>query len=200
LDRVVLVDSLEDARRVVAAFPDLRAVTGEGDLLGSSWACGGAGDAPSMLEVRAALEDAEKSCADLAHRGDRLRFALSAAAQDAQQAHDDVDDALAALHESDARLAAVAERLGQLGTGARAAVEEADRLQRGVQEAMTARDRDLEGLAELEERLAAAQAAPAESDPDPAERDRFAAEVTTARAAEVEARLAVRTGEERTHA
>ena len=79
-------------------------------------------------------------------------------------------------------------------------VAAADSWQRGVQEAMTARDRDLEGLAELEERLAAAQAAPAESDPDPAERDRYAAEVTTARAAEVEARLAVRTGEERTHA
>jgi chromosome segregation protein len=205
LDRVVLVDSLEDARQVVAAAPDLRAVTVEGDLLGSSWACGGAGDAPSMLEIRAALEEAEKSYAELAHRGDRLRFALSAAADDARRAQDDVDDALAALHESDARLAAVAERLGQLGAAAQAAVAEADRLQRGVQEAMTARDRDLEGLAELEERLAAAESATTQtdgavSDPDPGERDRLAADVITARAGEVEARLAVRTGEERTQA
>ena len=200
LDRVVLVDSLDDARQVVAAAPELRAVTADGDLLGSSWACGGAGDAPSQLEVRAALEEAEKSCADLAHRGDRLRFALSAAADDARRAQDEVDDALGALHESDARLAAVAERLGQLGAAARAAVAEADRLQRGVQEAMTARDRDLEGLAELEERLSAAESAPTESDPDPSERDRLGAEVIAARASEVEARLAVRTGEERTQA
>ena len=205
LDRVVLVDSLAEAQDIVAGAPELRAVTCAGDLLGSSWASGGAGDAPSALEVRAAFEEADRSCNELAHRGDRLRFALSAAAEEARRAQDDVDDALAALHESDARLAAVAERLGQLGAAARAAAAEADRLQRGVQEAMAARDRDLEGLAELEERLTAAEAASVQSDgalsdPDPGDRDRLAAEVITARASEVEARLAVRTGEERTQA
>src|SRR5581483_3471429 len=100
----------------------------------------------------------------------------------------------------DARLAAFAERLGQLGAGARAAVAEADRLQRAVHEAMEARDRDLQGLAALEERLAAAESAPADTDPDPSARDRVAADVITARAREVGARLAVRTGEERTQA
>jgi chromosome segregation protein len=200
LDRVALVDTLDDARTLVEAVPEIRAVTAAGDLLGSTWACGGAGDAPSLLEVRAALEDAEKTSAELAHRGDRLRFALSAAADDARHAQDEVDDALGGLHESDARLAAVAERLGQLGAAARAAAAEAERLQRAVHEAMAARDRDLEGLAELEERLAAAQTAPTDSDPDPTERNERAAQVAGARAAEVEARLAVRTGEERSHA
>ena len=200
LNRVALVDTLDDARSLVEAVPEVRAVTAAGDLLGATWACGGAGDAPSLLEVRAALEEAEKNYADLAHRGDRLRFALSAAAEEARRAQDEVDEALGALHESDARLAAVAERLGQLGAAARAAAAEADRLQRAVQEAMTARDRDLEGLAELEERLAAAQAAPADSDPDPTDRDQLAVQVVGARSAEVEARLAVRTGEERSQA
>ncbi|HEX4655473.1 MAG TPA: chromosome segregation protein SMC [Mycobacteriales bacterium] len=200
LDRVALVDTLDDARTLVEAVPEIRAVTAAGDLLGSTWACGGAGDAPSLLEVRAALEDAEKTSAELAHRGDRLRFALSAAADDARHAQDEVDDALGGLHESDARLAAVAERLGQLGAAARAAAAEAERLQRAVHEAMAARDRDLEGLAELEERLAAAQTAPTDSDPDPTERNERAAQVAGARAAEVDARLAVRTGEERSHA
>ena len=200
LDRVALVDSLQDARALVEALPEVRAVTAAGDLLGATWASGGAGDAPSVLEIRAALEEAETACADLSHRGDRLRFALSAAADEARRAQDEVDDALGSLHESDARLAAVAERLGQLGAAARASAAEAERLERSVQEAMTARDRDLEGLAELEERLAAAEAAPADSDPDPAERDRLAAEVTAARATEVDARLAVRTGEERSEA
>ncbi|MDQ1695350.1 MAG: chromosome segregation protein, partial [Frankiaceae bacterium] len=200
LDRVVLVSDLPAARRLVAAQPGVRAATAEGDLLGADWAVGGSGDAPSLLEVRAAFAEAEQKFAELSHRGDRLRFALSAAVDDASQAQDDVDDALAALHESDARLAAFAERLGQLGAAARAAVGEADRLQRGVQEAMEARDRDLQGLAALEERLAAAEAGPADDDPDPGERDRIAAAVITARATEVESRLAVRTGEERTHA
>jgi chromosome segregation protein len=205
LDRVALVHDLEAARALVAAEPDVRAATVDGDLLGGHWAVGGAGDARSLLEVRAAYAEAEEQFAELGHRGDRLRFALSAAAEEARRAQDEVDEALGALHESDARRAAHAERLGQLGTAARAAVAEAERLQRAVEEAMQARDRDLEGLAALEERLAAAEADSAQSDgalsdPDPAERDRHAAAVITARAAEVEARLAVRTGEERSSA
>jgi chromosome segregation protein len=49
----------------------------------------------------------------------------------------------------------------------------------------------------LELRLAAAREAPAEPERDPAERDRLARAAADARAAEVEARLAVRTAEER---
>ena len=210
LDRVVLVPDLAAARAVVESVPGIRAATEDGDLLGESWAVGGSGGAPSFLEVRAAYAEAEQEFADLAHRGDRLRFALSAVAEEARRAQDDVDEALAALHESDARLAAVAERLGQLGAASRAAVAESERLQSAVQEAMAARDHDLQGLAALEERLAAAEAASSQSDgaqpdgtlsdPDTTERDRLAVAVVTARSAEVEARLAVRTGEERTQA
>jgi chromosome segregation protein len=200
LDRVALVADLDAARRLVADLPQVRAATAAGDLLGEHWAVGGAGDAPSLLEVRAAFTEAEAEYDELAHRGDRLRFALSAAADEARRAQDDVDDALAMLHESDARLAAHAERLGQLGAAARAAAGEAERLQRGVEEAMAARDRDVEGLAALEERLAAVEATPDDVEPDPGPRDQIAAQVITARAAEVEARLAVRTGEERSHA
>jgi chromosome segregation protein len=198
LHRVVVVATLEDARDLTAVEPGLRAVTTDGDLLGGAWAVGGSASTPSLLEVQAALTEAERECGELAHRADRLRFALSAAAEEAHRAQDDADDALAALHESDARLAAVAERLGQLGTSARAAADEADRLARSVEEAQAARDRDLEGLAALEERLAAAAVAPEDDEPDTAERDRLGGLVSAARASEVESRLAVRTGEERT--
>jgi chromosome segregation protein len=197
LERVAVVTDLDEARRLTASEPGLRAVTAEGDLLGAAWAVGGSASTPSLLEIRAAHAEAERECADLGHRADRLRFALSAAAEETRRAQDDADDALAALHESDARLSAVAERLGQLGTAARAAADEAERVQRAVEAAKDARDHDLAGLAALEERLAAAEAAPDEHDPDVAERDRLAAVVTSSRTAEVEARLAVRTGEER---
>ncbi len=200
LDRVAVVPDLDAARGLVAALPAVRAATAAGEMLGAAWAIGGSGDAPSVLEVQAAFAEADKDHTELGHRADRLRFAISAAAEEAHRAQDGVDAALSALHESDARLAAVAERLGQLGAAARAAAAEADRIERAVQEAREARDRDLEGLAALEERLAAAEAAPAESEPDPGDRDRLAEAVGAARAAEVDARLAVRTGEERTEA
>jgi chromosome segregation protein len=200
LDRTAIVGDVDDARRLVGARPDLRAVTAAGDIVSTGWSAGGSSAAPSLLEVRAAHSEAEQMLADLGHRADRLRFALSAATEDATRAQDEVDAAIAELHESDARLAAVAERLGQLGAAARAAASESERYSRGVEEASVARDRDLEGLAALEARLEAAQAAPADQVPDETEHARIEALMVAARASEVEARLAVRTGEERAHA
>src|SRR4051794_20704693 len=200
LHQVVLVRDLDEARRLVDEMPSARAATPYGEVLGTAWAVGGSGGAPSLLEVRAAYDEAEQTFADLGHRADRVRFALAAAAEETKAAQVLVDDALTALHESDARLAAIAERLGQLGTSARAATGEAERLQRAVEEAHQARERDLAGLASLEERLTAAETAPADDEPDGRERDRLAGLVTAARVSEVEARLAVRTGEERSQA
>ncbi len=196
LDRVVLVDDLNRARQVVAANPDLRAATAAGDLLGAAWASGGVGGA-SLLETQLAHDDAVRAVDELTQQAERLRFAVAAAREARAAAQADVDAAIARLHESDARLAAVAERLGQLGAAARAAGDEAQRLEAAVADAQAARDRDVEGLTALEERLSAAQAAPADSEPDSEARDAAAVALGAARAAEVEARLAVRTGEER---
>jgi chromosome segregation protein len=200
LERTAIVADVDAARRLVDAQPDVRAVTTDGDVLGAGWSSGGSSTSPSLLEVQAAYTESEQALAELSHRADRLRFALSAAADDVRRAQDEHDAAVAELHESDARLAAVAERLGQLGAAARAAAGESDRLARTVEEASQARDHDLEGLAALEERLAAAQAAPTEESPEATERDRLAAQLTDGRTVEVEARLAVRTGEERSRA
>jgi chromosome segregation protein len=200
LGDTVVVDDLSSARRLVDANPRLRAVTREGDLLGAGWASGGSGSAPSLLEVRAAYVETEAHLRDLGHQAERLRFALAAADEQVGHAQDAVESALADLHESDARMAAIAERLGQLGAAARAAAGETERYARGIEEAVGARDSDLEGLAALEERLAAAQALPDDEPPDETERYRVEALVVDARAGEVEARLAVRTGEERADA
>jgi chromosome segregation protein len=200
LDRTALVPDIAAAQHLVSATPDVRAVTAEGDVLGVGWSAGGSSAAPSLLEVRAAHSEAEQLLAELGHRADRLRFALSAATEEATRAQDELDAAISELHESDARMAAVAERLGQLGASARAAASETERYARGIEEASAARDRDLEGLAALEARLAAAQAVPDDVRPDETERHRVDALVVAARATEVEARLAVRTGEERADA
>jgi chromosome segregation protein len=200
LDRTAVVADVAAAQALVAGNPDVRAVTTDGDVLGVGWSAGGSSAAPSLLEVRAAHSEAGQMVDQLSHDADRLRFALSAATEQAGRAQEDLDLAVADLHESDARLAAIAERLGQLGAAARAAVSETERYTRGVEEASDARDRDLEGLAALEARLVAAEQAPDDAAPDESERNRLDGLVVAARAGEVEARLAVRTGEERAHA
>ena len=62
-----------------------------------------------------------------------------------------------------------------------------------------ARERDLSGLAELEERLERAESAP-EEEPDTTELEGLAEKASDARRAETEARLALRTNEERARA
>ena len=200
LRRVAVVGSLDEARALVERFPDVRAVTGDGDLLGAHWAVGGSATAPSLLEVQAAVDEAAARHDEAQQRQERLRFEVQAARADVEQAQAGVQAALDQLHASDARMAALSEQLGLLASAARAAEAEAGRLEQARVRAEEARDRDVSGLAELEERLALAEQAPADEEPSTELRDRLAAEATAARAAEVEARLAVRTGEERARA
>ncbi|BEP16559.1 chromosome segregation protein SMC [Acidothermaceae bacterium B102] len=200
LERILLVDDLDQARAVVEADARLRAVTRDGDLLGAEWSVGGSAGAPSLLEVQAAVDEADAMLAEVTQRGERLRVALAAADEERVALRAQVESTLEGLNASDARMAAFAEQLGRLGGAARAAAGEAERLQAARVRAEEARDRDLAGLSELEERLAAASSEPQDDDADPTERDRLALAGTQARSAEMEARLAVRTTEERARA
>ncbi len=197
LDRVALVEDLAAARRLLAASPVLTAVTRDGDVLSVATAAGGSSAQPSLIELQAAVEDAERRLAEAGHAADRLRFAQSQLEERRRTAQTGVEVALEKLHESDAAMAALAEELGQLSSTARAANGEAERLRQAIGQAESARDRDVAGLAELEQRLALAASSQDEPEPDPAERDRLGEAARRARSAEMEARLALRTQEER---
>jgi chromosome segregation protein len=93
----------------------------------------------------------------------------------------------------------VAEELGQYGSLARSAKGEAERLTRAIEEAQEARDKNLAGLADLENRLSSAEDGPDE-EPDTTERERLAEEARAARQREMDARLSLRTAEERARA
>ncbi|MFL6064587.1 MAG: chromosome segregation protein SMC [Friedmanniella sp.] len=197
LARVAVVEDLDAAHALVARQPELTAVTRDGDVLGAHVAAGGSADQPSSIEVQAAIEDATQRLAEATHVGERLRFTVSQLEERRREADTAVEVALEKLHESDAAMAALAEELGQLSSTAGSASGEADRLRQAIVQAEAARDRDLAGLAELEQRLDLAASSQEEAEPDPADRDRLAEEARRARAAEMEARLALRTVEER---
>lgn len=201
---VVVVEDLARARALVAARPELVAVTRGGDLLGALRAVGGSASGPSTLELQAALDDAQAKVAEATAAGERTRFAIVAAERAEAEAREAYETTLERLHESDAALAAVAEQLGHLGSAARAARAEADRARTALEQATGRLEGDLAALAELTERLTQAQADPAESDARigaaTAERDEAAAAASGARGAETEARLALRTLEERVRA
>ena len=176
-------------------------MTADGDLLSSGQRAGGSSAQPSLIELQAAVDDAGRRLTEAGHTLERLGFAARQLEERRRVADEAVEAALDKLHESDAAMAAVAEELGHLSSTARSASEEAARLRQAIVQAEAARDRDVAGLAELEERLALASSTADETEePDPAERDRLAGAARQARAAEMDARLALRTQEERARA
>uniref|UniRef100_UPI002B277353 YebC/PmpR family DNA-binding transcriptional regulator n=1 Tax=Nocardioides sp. TaxID=35761 RepID=UPI002B277353 len=199
LARIAVVDDLDAAQALVADLPDVVAVTRDGDLLGAHVAGGGSTAQQSLIEIQSAVDDAAAQLAEATATGERLGFEQSTLETTRLDAQKRVDVALARLHESDATLAAVAEELGQYGSQARAAKGEAERLAQAIEKATSAREADLAGLAELEERLATAQDAPDE-EPDTTERTRLVDAAKVARQGEMDARLALRTAEERARA
>ena len=199
LSKTAVVEDLAAARALVAATPDVVAVTRDGDLLGAHFAVGGSGDRSSLLEVQAAVDDATEQLTRASHSLEELAFTRAALERERDEARRRVDVALAKLHESDATLAAVAEELGQYGAQARAAASEATRLDEAITAAREAHAGAASGLQELEQRLSAAEEA-TDEEPDTTERERLGEEARGSRSAEMEARLALRTAEERARA
>ncbi|OIJ28366.1 chromosome segregation protein SMC [Nocardioides luteus] len=199
LDKVAVVEDLAAAQALVAAEPGLTAVTREGDLIGAHFAAGGSSSVPSLIEVQAAVDEAAAQLAEAHAASERATFETSRLEAERLAAQKRVDVALAKLHESDATLAAVAEELGQFGAQSRAARGEAERLLAAVEQAQEARENAVAGLAELEERLAMAEEDP-EDEPDVSTRDELAQAARDARQREMDARLALRTSEERARA
>lgn len=196
LSGTAVVTGIDAAAELVASLPALRAVTREGDVFTALSAAGGSAKAPSLLEVQAAVDDAERRLSGVTADLERNRFALAAAEARRADAQEAADAALDRLHESDARLAAVAERLGHLNSVLRSAVGESERLAASLSRAEQNVASEEEALAAVTARLAAAQEAPEEEEPSTEQRDALAKAASAARAAEVEARLSLRSAEE----
>ncbi|WP_432565553.1 chromosome segregation protein SMC [Kineococcus sp. SYSU DK003] len=201
LGDVVVVDDLAAARRIAESRPDLVAVTRDGDVLGAHVAAGGSSSAPSLLQVQAAVDEATDALSAAEHRAQRAQFTLQQAQTARAEAAERVEAALDRLHDSDARMNAVAEQLGQLGAAVRSAAAEADRVRTTREQVGERLQADRAELAELTERFEAASAAPADDgDVSTDERDRLAEVARGFGRSETEARLTLRTAEERARA
>ncbi|MFE0045405.1 chromosome segregation protein SMC [Streptomyces albireticuli] len=199
---VVVVATLEDAEELIAARPELTAVTAEGDLLGSHFAQGGSGGAPSLLEVHSAVDEATAELAVLDARCAELAAAQHSAGERRTACAARVEELAARRGVADREKSQVAQALGRLAGQARAAADEAGRTAAAVTRAEEALVRATEEAGELAAQLAVTEeAAPEDTDePDTAVRDRLAADGANARQTEMEARLQVRTHEERVKA
>ena len=196
---VVVVRELAAALELVATRRHLKAVTVDGDLVGAGWVTGGSDRKPSTLEITSEIEKARAELQTAERQVGELTAALSGALTEQATRQDAAEQALAALNESDAAISSIYEQLGRLGQDARAADEEWQRLTQQRAELETSRTRTVEELTDLETRLHNAQQAPM-FESEPTDRQEIQAAADASRAAEVEARLAVRTAEERANA
>ncbi|MEZ0366703.1 chromosome segregation protein SMC [Mycobacterium sp. pUA109] len=200
LSHVAVVERLPAALDLVANRPQLRAVTVDGDLVGAGWVSGGSDRKPSTLEITSEIDKARAELVDAEAQTAQLGAALSGALTEQAARQDAAEQALAALNESDAAISAIYEQLGRMGQEARTAEDEWRRQLRQREELETGRAQTVNELSELETRLRNAEQTPQVVHDGPADREQVAAAAEAARGAEVEARLTVRTAEERANA
>ena len=199
LAKTVLVADLASARSLLKQHQGLVFATRDGDVISGNFARGGSQKTSSLIEVKAAVDEAAAKLEEATHRGERLRFEMVAADAARLEAQAAVDVSLTRLHESDARMSALAEQMALAGQGMKAANAEATRLETAINQVVLARQSDTARLAELEERLNQAEGQDQE-EPDLTSLETLRTSVATKRQIEVDARLALRTGEERADA
>jgi len=205
LTAVVVVPDLVIAQQVISRHPDLIAATLDGDLIAGAHATGGAHGSPSVLELQAAYDEAAAQLDDAVQRSDKAAFALEAIRERKAAAAQRAEKILEQLHQSDAKLAAVAEQLGTLGSQVRAAQAEADRITEHIATAQERLTTEQSELAQRVERLRAVEATSESQqteaqDVDEAQLEELNRIAAQKRAAEMDARLNLRTVEERERA
>jgi chromosome segregation protein len=190
----VAADSLSDAERFIRDEPHVIAVTRDGDLVGRGRASGGSASKSSLIEISSMIEKSEVEVQRHSHDCDRIRFEISTAENRLRTDQSVYDQALSKLNESDAAMAGLAEQLAAAGQNVRSSSAEVERLSLSIAELNEALRADESELRIAQEEFGKS-AEPHE--PDLTALENLRANVATARAVEVEARLGLRTLEER---
>jgi len=187
-------ESLSDAEQMIRNNPSIIAVTRDGDLVGRGRASGGSTSRSTLIEITSMIKKSEIEFQKHAHDCDRIRFEISSAENRMRNDQTTYDHSLAKLNESDAAMAGLAEQIAAAGQSVRSSSAEVERLVRSIGELRDA-------LKEDESELSIAQNEFGKSEeprePDLTALETLRANVATSRAVEVEARLGLRTLEER---
>ena len=194
LASTVVAENARDAEAILRSHPSVNVVTRDGDLITKASARGGSKSSSSLIEIKALIESLETKLIEITHTCDRLKFEIATATTEVADCQTSFDVALSKLNESDAHIASITEQLAVSGQNMKSALAEVERLNASIQEASSAKRRD-EGELVIAQNQLHQQGAVAEPDHTFTENLRNA--VSLARTSEVEARLAVRTIEER---
>jgi chromosome segregation protein len=194
LATTVVANDARAAQEILRSHPQLTVVTRDGDVLTSRRVRGGSQSSSSLIEINALIEELSVKLEGLNHECNRLTFEISTAVREVEAKQGAFDVALSQLNESDARIAAITEALAVSGQNMKSASAEVERLNLAISEASAAKSRDENELRVASEQL---QQHGEIAEPDHQLAQSLRQKVSQARTTEVEARLAVRTSEER---
>ena len=194
LASTVVAENANAAEAILRSHPGVIVVTRDGDVISRGRARGGSKSSSSLIEIKALIEGLESKLQEVTHNCDRLKFEISTGTTELASRQSEFDAALSKLNESDARIAALTEQLAVSGQNMKSAMAEVERLNTSINEASAAKSRDegeiLIAHNQLQQRGEVAE-------PDHSHAEDLRNQVSVARTSEVEARLAVRTIEER---
>ena len=194
LANFVAAESLADAEQIIRNNPSAIAVTRDGDLVGRGRASGGSTSRSSLIEITSMIEKSEIELQKHAHDCDRIRFEISSAENRMRSDQNIYDQSLAKLNESDAAMAGLAEQIAAAGQNVRSSSAEVDRLAKSINELRDALRADESELVIAQNEFGKSEEP---REPDMTALENLRANVATSRAVEVEARLGLRTLEER---
>jgi chromosome segregation protein len=194
LASTVVADNANAAEAILRSHPSVTVVTRDGDIVSRGRARGGSKSSSSLIEIKALIETLETKLSEITHNCDRLKFEISVATTEVGSRQADFDAALSKLNESDARIAALTEQLAVSGQNMKSAMAEVERLNTSIGEATTAKSRDEGEITIAKSQL---QQRGDVAEPDHSRTEELRNKVSVVRTSEVEARLAVRTIEER---
>jgi chromosome segregation protein len=194
LASTVVAENANAAEAILRSHPGVTVVTRDGDVISRGRARGGSKSSSSLIEIKALIEGLEGKLQEVTHNCDRLKFEISTASAELASRQSDFDVALSKLNESDARIAALTEQLAVSGQNMKSAMAEVERLNTSINEATAAKSRDEGEIVIAQNQL---QQRGEVAEPDHSHAEDLRNQVSVGRTTEVEARLAVRTTEER---
>ena len=194
LGGVAIADSAAAAANILSEHKDLTVVTRDGDIFTSTRVRGGSNSSSSLIEIQALIKDLNEELIRSSHEHEQILFEIQNAKNSLANRQSEYDQALSRLNDSDAKISALTEQLAVAGQNIKSANAEVERLNVAITEAANERVADERELEIAKSQLGQHGEI---AEPDHSHAESLREKLTAARSIEVEARLAVRTAEER---
>ena len=190
----VAVEDLKAAESALAQDKSLVAVTRDGDVVSRVRVRGGSAQQNSAIEISALLEKTDSELNKVIVSSEQIKFELVRSQENLAAKKNEYEDRLARLNESDAKMSGLAEQMAVAGQNVKSAQAEVERAAASLLEASHQRASDEQ---DLETALGQFESQQDPQEPDLTHLEDLRSQVSSSRSGEVEARLHLRTQEER---